>query len=89
MALGIQGSCYPHRDNYLNLDPVYSDAYGQPLVRMTFDWRDNELRRSEYVTKKMEEIAKHVVCTARLFPRTRRTPRPASRRLRNAPLATP
>jgi gluconate 2-dehydrogenase alpha chain len=58
MALGIQGSCYPHRDNYLSLDPTYTDAYGQPLVRMTFDWRENELKMSEYVTRKMEEIAK-------------------------------
>jgi gluconate 2-dehydrogenase alpha chain len=58
MALGIQGSCYPHRENYLDLDPTYKDAYGQPLVRMNFDWRDNELKMSQFVTKKMEEIAK-------------------------------
>ncbi|HEV2685552.1 MAG TPA: GMC family oxidoreductase, partial [Actinomycetota bacterium] len=57
-ALSVQGSCYPSRQNYLDLDPVYTDDYGQPLLRMTFDWRDNELRMSEYVTKKMDEIAK-------------------------------
>jgi len=60
MALGIQGSCYPHRDNYLSLDPTYTDAFGQPLVRMTFDWRDNELKMSRYVTAKMADIAKAV-----------------------------
>ena len=58
MTLGVQGSCYPHRDNYLSLDPTYSDAYGQPLLRMTFDFRDNELKMSEYVTRKMADIAK-------------------------------
>jgi len=58
MGLSVQGSCYPHRENYLSLDPTYTDAYGQPLVRMTFDWRENELKMSEYVTKKMEDIAK-------------------------------
>jgi gluconate 2-dehydrogenase alpha chain len=57
-ALSVQGSCYPNRQNFLDLDPVYTDAYGQPLLRMTFDWRDNELRMSEYVTKKMDEIAR-------------------------------
>jgi gluconate 2-dehydrogenase alpha chain len=58
MALGIQGSCYPHRDNYLDLDPTYTDAYGQPLIRMNFDWRDNELKMSAYVTAKMADIGK-------------------------------
>jgi gluconate 2-dehydrogenase alpha chain len=58
MGLGIQGSCYPHRENYLDLDPTYSDAYGQPLLRMNFDWRENELRMSAYVTAKMAEIGK-------------------------------
>jgi gluconate 2-dehydrogenase alpha chain len=58
MTLGIQGSCYPHRDNYLSLDPTYSDAYGQPLLRMTFDFRENELKMSDYVTRKMADIAK-------------------------------
>ncbi|WP_394823328.1 GMC family oxidoreductase [Pendulispora albinea] len=57
-ALSAWGSCYPNRENYLDLDPEYKDAYGQPLVRMTFDWRENELKMSEYVTKKMEELAK-------------------------------
>jgi gluconate 2-dehydrogenase alpha chain len=60
MTLGIQGSCYPHRDNYLSLDPTYSDAYGQPLLRMTFDFRDNELKMTDYVTRKMADIAKAV-----------------------------
>src|SRR5262249_21656493 len=53
----VHGSWYPHRENYLDLDPTYKDAYGQPLVRMTFDIRGNELRMSEYLTKKAVEIA--------------------------------
>ena len=57
-ALTAQGSCYPHRDNYLDLDPTYTDAYGQPLLRMTFNFRDNELKMSEWVTQKMGAIAR-------------------------------
>ncbi len=52
-----QGSCYPHRENFLDLDPVYTDAYGQPLLRMTFDWQENEMRMTAYMAKKLEEIA--------------------------------
>ena len=29
-----------------------------PLARMTFDWRDNDMKMSEYCTKKIDEIAK-------------------------------
>lgn len=57
-AMQVQGSSYPHRDNYLDLDPVYRDAFGQPLLRMTFDWRDNDMRMSDYCTNKVAEIAK-------------------------------
>jgi gluconate 2-dehydrogenase alpha chain len=57
-AVSAQGSCYPHRENYLDLDPEYTDAYGQPLVRMTFDFRDNEIMMSEWVTLKIGEICK-------------------------------
>ena len=63
--LRAHGSWYPHRENYLDLDPTYRDAYGQPLVRMTFDIRENELRMSEYLTKKADEIAKASWCDDR------------------------
>jgi gluconate 2-dehydrogenase alpha chain len=68
------GSWYPHRENYLDLDPTYTDAYGQPLVRMTFDLRDNELRMSEYLTKKTEEIAKATGATIIGSPTPRKGP---------------
>ena len=57
MSIGVQGSCYPHVENFLDLDPTWKDAYGQPLVRMTFDWRDNDVKMSAYTTAKAEAIA--------------------------------
>jgi len=57
-TVGAQGSCYPHRENFLDLDPDYSDVYGQPLLRMTFDFRENEVRMSEWVTQKVGEICR-------------------------------
>jgi gluconate 2-dehydrogenase alpha chain len=57
-SVGAQGSCYPHRENFLDLDADYTDAYGMPLLRMTFDFRENELRMSEWVTRKIGEICK-------------------------------
>ncbi|HEV7914506.1 MAG TPA: GMC family oxidoreductase, partial [Albitalea sp.] len=56
-SIVANGSCYPHPENYLSLDPTYRDAYGQPLLRMTFDWRDNELKMSRFVTQKVADLA--------------------------------
>ncbi len=50
----------PARENYLDLDPTYTDAYGLPLIRMNFDWRDNELKMSRYIAGKQAEIAKAI-----------------------------
>ncbi len=47
-----------HRTNYLDLDPTYRDVYGRPLMRMTFDFNDNEHRMSDYLTDRAADIAK-------------------------------
>lgn len=62
-AIGVQGSCYPHRGNYLDLDPDYTDAFGQPLLRMTFDFRANEQKLSAYCTAQAERIARAMNAT--------------------------
>jgi gluconate 2-dehydrogenase alpha chain len=52
-AIGASGANYPHRENYLDLDPTYRDALGRPLLRMTFNYRDNDRKLSAY----MEQVA--------------------------------
>jgi gluconate 2-dehydrogenase alpha chain len=54
----VHGSWYPHRENYLDLDPTYVDAYGQPLLRLTVDIRENELKMSRYIAGKVDELAR-------------------------------
>jgi gluconate 2-dehydrogenase alpha chain len=68
------GSCYAHRDNFVDLDPTYRDVYGQPLLRVTFDWRENELRMSEYVTQKALELGKATGATIVSPPAPRKGP---------------
>nr|WP_321948463.1 GMC family oxidoreductase [Paraburkholderia sp. J10-1] len=58
MTIGISGSVMPYRDAYLDLDPTYRDRYGLPLLRMTFDWHDNEYAMIGYMGDRMEEVAK-------------------------------
>src|SRR5580692_2370203 len=57
-AFNSQGSSYAAWANHLDLDPTYKDRLGRPLLRMTFDFPDNDIRMSNYVTDKMEGIAK-------------------------------
>lgn len=58
LTVRLHGACQSYRQNHLDLDPNYRDANGLPLLRMTFDWGDNERKASAWITKKAEEIAK-------------------------------
>jgi gluconate 2-dehydrogenase alpha chain len=44
-------------ENYLDLDPTWTDKFGRPLLRMTFDFPENDKRMSAYVTARAREIA--------------------------------
>jgi len=57
MSIRLTGGCQSYRQNYLDLDPTYRDANGLPLLRMTFDWGENESKSIDWITKKAEEIA--------------------------------
>jgi gluconate 2-dehydrogenase alpha chain len=58
MSISTHGAVMSHRTNYLDLDPTYRNAYGAPLLRMTFDYGDNEHRLSDYLTDRAAEVAK-------------------------------
>ena len=58
LTLGVHGSCYSYRDCFLDLDPTYKDRFGRPLMRMTFDFHDNELKMSDYLTNRLADIAR-------------------------------
>jgi gluconate 2-dehydrogenase alpha chain len=58
LGVHIHGSCMSYKQHYLDLDPTYKDANGLPLLRMTFDWHENEKRMLKWAYEKCEEIAK-------------------------------
>ena len=58
LGFSSQGSSYPTRGNFLDLDPTYTDRFGRPLLRITFDFPDNDIRMSNWVSDRMEDIAK-------------------------------
>ncbi|HEX4541741.1 MAG TPA: GMC family oxidoreductase [Candidatus Acidoferrum sp.] len=56
----LSGTSAASRWNYLDLDPTYRDAWGLPLLRMTFEFPDNDVRMSRYITSKAGEIARRM-----------------------------
>jgi gluconate 2-dehydrogenase alpha chain len=55
---GVHGSFYAYRDVYLDLDPTYKDRFGRPLMRMTIDFHDNELKQNRFITDKYADVIK-------------------------------
>ncbi|QTM99554.1 GMC family oxidoreductase [Sediminibacillus dalangtanensis] len=60
LSVGGQGASMPHRDNYLSLDPDYKDAYGNPLLRLTYDYTEQDRKLHEYISEKCAEILKEM-----------------------------
>jgi len=55
--VSFSGTHFAYKGNYMDLDPVYKDYYGDPLIRLTLDWHDNERQMVEFMTTKAVEIA--------------------------------
>jgi gluconate 2-dehydrogenase alpha chain len=67
------GEHLAYRGNYMDLDPVYKDRYGDPLIRMTLDWRDNERSMVQFITAEAVEIGRAMgAVEIRPFPGLRR-----------------
>lgn len=56
MSIGSHGSNMSYRDCYLSLDPIYKDKHGLPLLRMTFNWKENDIRMTQFMKKQIESI---------------------------------
>lgn len=59
-TVGFLGEHLSYRGNFMDLDPVYKDRFGDPLLRMTLDWRDNERNMVAFMTGKAAEIARQM-----------------------------
>jgi gluconate 2-dehydrogenase alpha chain len=59
-SIVFQGEHLAYRGNYMDLDPTYKDHFGDPLLRFTLDWRENERRMAEFATAKAVEIAREM-----------------------------
>ena len=72
MTIGSSGSVMANRYNYYDLDPTYRNAFGQPLMRMTFDYKENEHKMGRHAAQVINAMAKSMNPT-RLNAATART----------------
>jgi len=57
VSVDTHASVASYRGNYLDLDPTYRDVFGDPLLRMTFDYPVDHRRMMAFVTGKAREVA--------------------------------
>ncbi|MSO30172.1 MAG: GMC family oxidoreductase [Acidobacteria bacterium] len=72
MQISASGSVMGNRYNYLDLDPTYKNAFGLPLMRMTFDYKDNEHKMGRHAADFINQTARSMNPTT-LNPATART----------------
>ncbi|MBM7634206.1 choline dehydrogenase-like flavoprotein [Geomicrobium sediminis] len=56
LSVGTQGASLPNVNNYLDLDPTYTDKLGNPLLRMTFDFHEQDQNLARYLAEQIEDI---------------------------------
>jgi len=56
--INFSGEHLAYKGNFMDLDPTYKDRFGDPLLRLTINWRDNERKMAEFATGKGVELAR-------------------------------
>jgi gluconate 2-dehydrogenase alpha chain len=56
MSISTRSGVLPHRHNYYDLDPTYKNAFGQPLMRLTFDYQENEFKLDTHGANTINQI---------------------------------
>ena len=60
ISVGFQGESPAYKSHFLDLDPNYRDSFGNPLIRIAFDWEPNERKMVAYAGTKTLEIMKAI-----------------------------
>ena len=58
ISVVASGMVMPNRYNALDLDPTYKNRFGQPLMRMTFDFKENEAKMNRHSAEIIGQIGK-------------------------------
>lgn len=56
LTVGTMNGCLPRKHNYMDLDPIYKDVFGDPLLRLTVKFTSQERNMLKFTNKKAQEI---------------------------------
>lgn len=56
LEIWYTGAAMPYWHNYLDLDPTYVDEYGDPLLRVTYKYTDQERNIAEFGVARCHEL---------------------------------
>jgi gluconate 2-dehydrogenase alpha chain len=56
VPINFHGESVAYDAHRMDLDPNYRDSFGQPLLRLTFDFRENERNMYRFITARSREI---------------------------------
>ena len=57
---GMDGEHLSYRQNYADLDPTYTDKWGDPLLRLTLDYTEHEIRQSQFTGKVLKRFSEEI-----------------------------
>jgi gluconate 2-dehydrogenase alpha chain len=59
-GIGLAAEHLAYRQNYMDLDPTYTDKFGDPLLRFTLSWTDHEFKQHEFAAQIQHKIAREM-----------------------------
>jgi len=60
LNVSTEGASMPHKENFMSLDPDYKDAYGVPLIQLTYNFTEQDRNLHKYITEKTTAIMKEM-----------------------------
>lgn len=60
LTVSGEGASMAYKHHYLDLDPTYTDAHGDPLIRLTFDFEEQDRQLTKFLAEKCEMILKEM-----------------------------
>ncbi|WP_169087734.1 GMC family oxidoreductase [Paenibacillus sp. PL91] len=60
LSIGAQGSSMAFKHHFLDLDTTYKDVYGDPLLRITFDFEEQDRELAKFLSHRCSQIMKEM-----------------------------
>jgi len=70
MNIGVTAGNMPNRYNAYDLDPTYKNVFGQPLLRLTYNFLENDKKVVAYAAQKAAELGRRMNPTSMTGPGT-------------------